>query len=417
MTMPLAEGVSARVSYKFYSSGVIAANAEPDTATDPGASGAQILRRVSASLKLGKDTYQSNEIRSDRQIADYRHGTRRVSGSVTGELSPLTYADWFEAAFRGTWEAAVALDETDLTSVAASASGNSLTFAAGDPVALGLRVGHVVRLTNASTAGDNAKNFLILAFGGSSNRTLTVHPAPVDMSADTDFDLVTVGQRLIVPSTGHVSRKLGIEIYNEDIDVARLFTENRVGGFTMQLPASGLSTIEFPLMGRNMVVLEDSDAPYFTSPTAETTTGILAAVNGLLRVNGATVGVVTGLNIQMTLSPSSDPVVGQDVVPEIFLGRANVTGQITANLQDGALIGNFTDEDEVSVLAYLTTANADSTPAMTVLLPRIKFSDADVATSGEGGQTITMPFQALKYVGSDPGVDQTTIQIVDTEAS
>lgn len=413
--MSLAEGVSARIAYKFYSTGAIASNIQANTSTDPGASGGQILRRVSSSLKLGKDTYQSNEVRSDRQIADFRHGTRRVSGSVSGELSPLTYADFFEAACRGTWEASVSLSNAELTSAAADATTGTFVFAGGDPVTSGLRVGHVLNFGTLSDTDNNGKNFLVLGFSGGSNRTVEVYPAPDTMSADTTFTVSTVGQRLTIPSTGHVSRKLAVEIYNEDIDVARLFKENRVGGFTMQLPASGLSTIEFPIMGRDMDVLEDGAAPYFTSPAAETTTGILAAVNGLLRVNGETVGVVTGLNIQMDLSPSSDPVVGQDFVPEIFLGRANVTGQVTAMFEDGDLIGNFTEEDEISIMAYLTTTNAPDSPAMTVLLPRIKFSDADVATSGEGGQSITMPFQALKYTGTAAGIDQTTIQIVDTE--
>lgn len=415
--MSLAEGVSARIAYKAYGSGVIASNAQPAIVSEPGASGAQTLRRVSSSLKLGKDTYQSAEIRSDCQIGDFRHGTKRVTGSVSGELSPLTYADWFEAAFRGTWEAALSgLDETDFTSVAADSGTSKFTFAGGDPVALGLRVGHIMRFANLSAAGNNATNYLVLGFGGTSNREVTVYPAPTTMSADTAFTLVTAGSRLSIPSSGHVSRKFGIEIFNEDIDVARLFTECRVAGFTMQLPASGLGTIEFPVMGRDMEVLEDGDAPYFTSPTAETTTGIVAAVNGLIRVNGVTRGVITGLNIQMDLSPSSDAVVGQDFVPEVFLGRANVTGQATAFFEDGDLIGNFTDEDEIAILAYLTTTNAPNSPALSIYLPRIKFSDADVATTGEGGQAITMPFQALKSNGA-AGIDATTIQIVDTEVS
>ncbi|MBN8978014.1 MAG: hypothetical protein J0I08_16200 [Rhizobiales bacterium] len=416
--MPLAEGVSARVSYKKYASGVITANAEPDIATDPGGAGGQILRRVASTLKLAKDTYQSNEVRNDRQIADFRHGTRRVTGSVSGELSPQTYADLFEASLRGTWEAAVALTEVQLTSVAADEDASTLTFGGGDPVALGLRVGHVFRLTDTSVVGDSGINFIALGFSGASNRTMEVYPPPTDMTADTAFSLATVGKRLSAPSTGHVSRKFAFEIFNEDIDVARIFTECRIGGFTMQLPASGMSTIEFPVMGRNMQLYDGLEgrpaAPYFAAPTAETTTGIFAAVNGLVRVNGVTQGVITGVNIQLNLNPSSEAVVGQNFVPEVFLGRANVTGQITAFFQDAELIKAFTDEDEISILLYLTTESDPDTPAMTILLPRIKLSDADVATSGEGGQAVTLPFQALKFAGA-PGIDATTIQIVDTQ--
>lgn len=415
--MTVAEGVSGRISYKAYASGVIASNAKAVSSSDLGASGAQILRRVSSSLKLAKDTYQSAEVRSDRQIADFRHGTRRVTGSVSGEFSPQTYGDLFQAAFRGTWAAAISASEADFTSAAADNATSKFTFAAGNPVTKGFRVGMVIRFGSLSDADNNSKNFLILSFGGTSNREVTVYPAPDTMSADTAFTVASIGKSLVVPSSSFVSRKLGFEIYNEDIDIARLFTECRVGGFTLQLPASGMGTVEFPVMGRDMEVYETSGAPFFTSPTAETTTGIFAAVNGLLRVNGSVQGVVTGLNIQMNLNPSSDAVVGQNFVPEIFLGRANVTGQVTALLEDADLINNFVDEDEIDILAYLTTTNDSNTPAASIYLPRVKFGDADVGLSGEQGQPITLPFQALKYVGAGAGIEGTTIQICDTQVT
>ena len=417
--MSLAEGVSARIAYKFYSSAAITPGVEPAPGTDPGASGAQILRRVSSSLSLSKDTYQSNEIRSDRQIADFRHGTKRVQGNVAGELSPLTYADFFEAALRGTWAAAVTKDEAIFTSAAADNATSKFIFAGGNPVTEGFRVGMVIRFTGLSEAANNGKNFTILGFGGTNSREITVFPAPSTQAADTEFEVASVGQSVTVPSTGHVSRKVAVEIYNEDIDVARLYTENRVGGFNVQLPATGMSTVEFSMLGRNMKLFEDASAPFFTTPSPATTTGILAAVNGLLRIKGSIVAVVTGANIQCELSASGDAVVGSDLVPEIFLGRANITGQMTAFFENPDLIETFVNEEEVEFLIYLTTTSAPASPAMTFYLPRIKLGGADVATEGEGGQSITLPFQALLYTGDEAatGIPATTIQICDTQVS
>lgn len=416
--MSLAEGVSASIRYKAYSTGVITSNVEPVPAVDPAVTGGQILRRVSSSLKLAKDTYQSNEVRTDRQISDFRHGKRSVTGSITGELSPATWFDFIEASCRGTKSAAlIALGPSALTSIAADNATSKFIAAGGDPVALGWRIGDILRATNLSDPDNNAKNFLVTAFGGTSNRNISVYPAPDTMTADTSFSLTNTGKSVYVPSSGFVSRKWGIEIYNSDIDVSRLFTECRAAGFTMDLPASGMATMEVPFMGRNMVVGSGASAPFYTAPAAETTTGLIAAVNGLLMVGGSAVGVVTGLNVKMELSPSGDAVVGQNFVPEIFLGRANVTGQATAFFQDTTLINDYINESQVSILAYLTTTSAVNAPAISVYLPRVKFGDADVATSGEGGQAITMPFQALKADGTNPGDEATTIRIVDTQAT
>lgn len=415
--MSLAEGVSARIAYKAHSTGVITAGTEPTLASDPGASGAQILRRVSSSLALSKETYQSAEIRSDRQISDYRHGVRRVQGNIAGELSPLTYGDFFQAASRGTWEAAVSKTESDFTSVEADNTASTFTFAGGNPVTEGFRVGHILRFTSLTETANNSKNFVITGFGGSSNRTVSVYPAPTTMSTDSAFNVASIGKRLAVPSSSFVSRKFAVEIYNEDISVARLFTECRVGGFNVQLPPTGMSTVDFSMMGRNMTMYEGTDSPFFTSPTDPTSTQLLTAVNGLLRVGGSTIAVVTGLNIQMELNPSADPVVGSNLVPEIFLGRANVSGQMTAMFQDGDLINDFINETELELLAYLEGSNDDAAQAMTFYLPRIKLGGADPATDGEGGQSITIPFMALKSTATEAstGIAATTIQICDSQ--
>jgi hypothetical protein len=415
--MSLAEGVATRVAYKFYSDPTITPGSQPTSSSDPGASSAQVLRRVSCTLALQKDTYQSGEIRSDRQIGDFRHGTKRVTGGVSGELSPKTYEELFESSMRGTWAAAITADQTDFTSVSADNGTSKFTFTAGNPVTKGLRVGMSMRFSGLSDADNNSKNFVILAFGGTSNREVTVCPAPDDMTADSSFSLTTVGRSLIIPSSSHSKRKLAVEVYEEQLDIARLFTELRSGGFNVQLPPTGMATVDFDFMGRDMETYSSGSAPFFTSPTAATTTGIVAAVNGLLRVSGETVGVVTGLNIQHQMDLSGPSVVGTNLLPEIFQARSVVTGQLTALFSDVGLINDFINETEIEILAYLTTTSAANSPAMTFFLPRVKLSGADLPAQGEQEQVITLPFQALKYEGTEgsTGIANTTLQIWDSE--
>ena len=162
--MSLAEGVQARVTLKAYSSAAITAGSEPDPFTAPGTTGGQILRRVSSSLALQKDTYQANEVVSHRQVTDYRHGAQRVTGGINGELSPATYEECFEACLRGTWSSAVIADSnTEFTSAAASNSGSTFTFAGGNPVTEGYRIGDVIQFSNLSEAANNGINFVIVA--------------------------------------------------------------------------------------------------------------------------------------------------------------------------------------------------------------------------------------------------------------
>jgi len=62
------------------------------------------FRNTGATLTLAKDTFQSEELRDDRQISDMRHGTKSVTGDIKFELSyGGVFDDVLEAALMGTW--------------------------------------------------------------------------------------------------------------------------------------------------------------------------------------------------------------------------------------------------------------------------------------------------------------------------
>ena len=62
--MTISVGTAKKIGYK----------KETTFGTLAGTSGGKLLRRVTANFNLMKETYESNEIRTDRQVADYRHG-------------------------------------------------------------------------------------------------------------------------------------------------------------------------------------------------------------------------------------------------------------------------------------------------------------------------------------------------------
>lgn len=65
------------------------------------------FRHNSTTLSLNRSTFGSNEIRGDRQIADFRAGTRSGQGNIVAELSKGSHDDMLAAALCGTWTANV----------------------------------------------------------------------------------------------------------------------------------------------------------------------------------------------------------------------------------------------------------------------------------------------------------------------
>jgi hypothetical protein len=63
------------------------------------------IRNTGVTLSLKKESLKSEEIRNDRQIADFRHGAKQVGGDISVELSYGSFDDLLEAVTCGTWAA------------------------------------------------------------------------------------------------------------------------------------------------------------------------------------------------------------------------------------------------------------------------------------------------------------------------
>ena len=68
------------------------------------------IRINSTTLGLSKNTFESGELRSDRNTADLRHGTMQVGGDIVSELSFGSFDDQLEALLCGTWAENVLLN-------------------------------------------------------------------------------------------------------------------------------------------------------------------------------------------------------------------------------------------------------------------------------------------------------------------
>lgn len=61
-------------------------------------------RITSCSIILNKNSFQSNEIRTDAQISDLRHGVKQATGDIGFELSYGAFDAFLAAAVRGSWQ-------------------------------------------------------------------------------------------------------------------------------------------------------------------------------------------------------------------------------------------------------------------------------------------------------------------------
>lgn len=372
------------------------------------------LRRTTSDIGLKKDTYESAEIVTHAQVQDFRHGIRRILGTINGELSPGSYNLLMQSALRKDFVAG-ATTGAIVTVTAAAGPPGTFTRSAGSFLTDGFKVGDVIRWTGWTTGGanNNSRNFRITALTATVMSTSGLLDEVVAAKAAGDSVTATVvGKKTHIPATAHTNDSYTVEQNFPDIVQSEQYLGCKFGGMQIRLPATGLATVAFPVTGQDIVT---STAAYFVTPSAAGTQGIAAAVNGSLRANGVDIATVTGVDINLDLGLFSDAVVGSNKVPSINPARSRVSGQLTAMFEDASLRDIFINETEIGLTVVLELSTAIAAEFLAFNLPRIKLGAAD-KDDGEKNLIQTLPFVALYNSGGGAGVasEQTTMSVQDS---
>lgn len=404
--MAIARGVAKKVAYK--------KEASNQWGELPGATGAKYLRRVTSDFTLNKETYESNEIRTDYQVADFRHGVRSAAGTLNGELSSASYADFIAAVVAQDFAAVSSIASLSITITAPVSGLQTVVRASGSWVTDGVQVGNIIRLSGGTLPVDTVGvNLLVVAV---SALTLTVRVVngttlTTQGSAVTGVTCAIPGKKTFAPTTGHTNDSFTIEEFYSDIAQSEVFTGMKVGSVAMQLPSTGLTTVDIAFQGKDLT--QTGTSQYFTSPTAASSTGIFAAVNGAVVVNGVPSAVITSADFTIERGLEAANAVGNNNASDIFTGRIRVNGNISVYFTDGAYRDQFKNETEVSIVFALSADNSGGANVLSFVMPRVKLG-SNSKGDGEMGIVSQHSFVALLNTVTTAGLPATTIQIQDT---
>ena len=390
----------------------VAIKKETTWGTPAGATGAQLLRRVTADFNLTKETYDSQELNPSFQTISMRHGVRSVEGSLDAELSPGTYPMIMEAILARDFTVGGSTTGASLT-IAASGSFYTITRAAGSWLTDGFYVGNIVRLSGAGFAPANVGNNLLVV-------GLTALVATVVLLSGTPLvaegpiasaGMSVVGKQSYVPLTGHTDQSYTVEQWFSDIQQSEVYTGLKPASIAMSLPSTGLVTASLSFMGKNLE--RTGTTQYFTSPTPTNTEGIFAAVSGAVVVNGKPVGLITSMDLNISRNQEAANVVGSNFAADIFVGRVTASGSLSVYFQDAVFRDYFDDESKISIVVALTTGEEKDAEAMSFTMGKVKINSGS-KTDAELGLTQSMDFQALQNDVTSGGLVASTILVQDT---
>lgn len=379
------------------------------------ASGAQTVRRTTIDANLNRALFESAEILSSQQLRDARLGVKAGTGTISGEISPGTYSEYIASSLRGAFASSAAGGpESDVT-VTASTSVITLTSAATATwITDGLRVGMVVRITGLAESGNNTNNILITSLtelvliGQFVNSTTAVAEA-----AGSPFTVTEIGKSVTTPLTGHARDYYTVEKEYSDVTQSEQAVNTVFTGVVFGVTPDGMATIALPILYTSE---DTSTSAYFTSPSAPTTSGIVAGPTGLLYINGVAQTAVTNVSdITVDGGFTVPGVVGSDESPDLLPGPLKATASMSALFEDATLRDLFLNETEVSILLVMPVDNTDTSDFVAIVLPRVKFSGADKSLDGNAiGQTL--PVQCLENTSSLTGLPAGTVVYQDSLA-
>lgn len=195
---------------------------------------------------------------------------------------------------------------------------------------------------------------------------------------------------LFVPQSGHTNDSFTIESWRSDISVSETATGCRITQAQVSIPANGIATVGFTVLGQDM---ETATSRYFTTPTAATTTSVASGAIGEVKADGAAIAVVTGAEFTVNGNGTTGAVIGSDLSPDVFVGVVEVSGQLTLYMQDKTILDQFINEDTLSLSIQLDEGGT-SAHFMRFSMPKIKLGSYTVADVA-GEAVATCQFTAL----------------------
>lgn len=388
----------------------IIAKKEASWGAKASAASAQLYRRVTGSFQLEKDTYESGEINTSQQVKDYRHGSRRASGSISGEISGGAYTDFIQAALRRDFTAGVTTGAIIVLSASESAGVSKFVRSSGSFVTDGFKKGDVINVSGFTDAANNGI-FVIVSLVA---LELTVEHFDEDgvLVTEAAGDTVTIlvkGKNTYVPLTGHTDDSFTVEEFYDDDNISRTFLGMVVDTMGINIAPNSMATVEFGFMGKNAET--PTGTQYFTAPTAQPSNGIYSGPDGLLIINGVASRKVTSLSLNVANGTSMEAVIGSVAQGAKSRGKVSVTGSLSAIFDSSTVLGYFDAETEISLTYALRSA--DGTQAFAVHMDRVKVNSGNTS-DGEVVIILSADFQALEATGATTGTLASTLRIQDS---
>ncbi len=362
---------------------LVAISRESITGTAATATGATELRILdSPGLELKRADIVSAEKRDDGYESMGRNGGKTVDGSYNAELTAGGATDIIvEAVGRSTWSAAVPTTFVSMTTV--TVASNTLTAGGGVWDTQSIRTGDIITLSGTSQSLNNNLRTPVVSV---TTLVITVPTGSYTAVSSATTGTVTRLKKLVAATTP-TRYTHTLEQNDQDADCSEVFVGCRVVSVKLSGKPNSFVQMTYTFMGMDRQQKTTSAAPYFTTPTLTTNTGMIAD-DCTIRWNGSNITTFTSFDLEFQITAAGQPVIGSFVSPDIFDNTCKITGQIMGLRSDFSNLVLFDAETEVELLILMQELATAPKPCLSIFLPRVNIKSLSAPAGGGNGAKI-----------------------------
>ena len=359
--------------------------------TTPTTPAFKAIRHTGMTLGVQRSSLQSQEIRPDRQIADFRLGTNSVAGDISTELSFASFDDFLQAVFMGTWTPKATVTDSTLSVAAADSSFNDT---ANGFVTAGFAVGDLITTSNFTNTANNGVFLIATVAAGKITVTKpdTTAAALTVEAAGAPRTVVTKETQLKAGTT-----RRSFSVLRQFTDIAatgngmpyHLFNGVELNTMALAIKPTAIVTATFGTVGRQGVAPSNT-APVGSTFGTATTTAPLDAFTGAMTMDGTTVADVTEFSISLENGLAVRDTIGTKFTSLPTAGNSNLVGSATVYFEDATFLTKFLNETPAALSVTIPDGAGNS---YVFTAPRVKFTGGQPDVKGAGAITLSMPFQ------------------------
>jgi hypothetical protein len=340
------------------------------------------VRHTGTTLALGKTTHVSEEIKSNRQIQDFRHGQKQIGGTVDFELSYGSLDEQFEAALGGTWAAKFAPYV-----IASLVISNAGTLTAASSFVESLEVGDVIQLSGGDLDSANAGMLRVTAAGTGQLSVVGLNTLVSETATNVTVTCLTQELKAGVERRSFTAMR---EFTDQTAEPLHFLFGLEINNLSLKVPLDGIVTGSMSYVGKSLSIT-DSVPP--NTLVESNDNRVFDSFTGVLQDGNDVLATVTEFSFTLENGITPRFAVGSDeVIGPGTIGRSNASGQIVTYFEDADLLRKFIDESQSSLKTRFIDRDLN---AYRIKFPKVVYNGGQPDVKGAGEVMTTLPFQAI----------------------